>query len=203
MAETATHGILTATKSKPGQWKILIPLVGVLVFLNAYGGEEDDSEKETAAQSASSSDTSARPHAQAVRRDISWPEVPLEFLLTNNPFHPDVDDVAEDDTTDAQSEEVSSSGGGRNAPPVADLAMAKSGAMTAHSMAGKKVTMVFRGAHGTGAMIDGKVYHEGDRIGKFEIVRIARDGVTLRPAAAAGRSYRRGARRFCVALWFR
>ena len=116
MAETATPGILTATKSKSGQWKILIPLVGILVFLNAYGGEEDDSEKETAAQSASSSDTSARPHAQAVRRDISWPEVPQEFLLTNNPFHPDVDGAAEDDTTDAQSEEVSSSGGSRFFP---------------------------------------------------------------------------------------
>lgn len=192
MAETAKSGILTAKKSKPGQWKFILPLVGILALLNVYGGEEEDNDKNVVAPPASSTDPSSTHHAEAARRDIPWPEVPLEFLLTNNPFHAQADDAAENVVIDDEIE-TPSQGTEQNLPaedmqvafsppPVAEIAIPQVASVPSNPIAEKKVSMVIRSSRGTAAVIDGKIYYEGDRIGEFAIVGIARDGVTLRPA---------------------
>ena len=192
MAETVKSGILTAKKSKPGQWKFLVPLIGILVFLNAYGGEEEHSDKNAADPPESSIDPPLTHHAEGAKRDIAWPEVPLEFLLTNNPFHAQEDDAAEITEPDGHTE-ILSPESDQNLPPddipvvsrplpAADIATTQVASVAPTPLAEKKVSMVISSARGTAAMIDGKIYYEGDRIGEFAIVSIARDGVTLRPA---------------------
>ena len=192
MAETAKSGILTAKKSKPGQWKMIVPLIGMLVFLNAYGGEEEDSDKNAVAPLESSMDPSLTHYAEGVRRDIAWPEVSLEFLLMNNPFHAQEDEAAEIAEPDGHTETLSPESDQNfppddmpvvsSSPPVTDMATTPVASVAPNPLAENKVSMVISSARVKAAMIDGKIYYEGDRIGEFAIVSIARDGVTLRPA---------------------
>ena len=195
MAEIIKPGIITASKHKPGQWKLLVPLVLVLVLLNVYGGDAETGDASAVASSESSADTSSPDGHNPVpaRRDIPWPVVPLEFLLASNPFCTNARGSQEIVATDAQSgERPSGVFEGDDSPsadnsvesiarPVVDLATANLTAVIANPLVGRKVRMVFRSSRGTAAMIDDKVYHEGDRIENFEIARISRNGVTLRP----------------------
>ncbi|MDA1231258.1 MAG: hypothetical protein O2856_10835 [Planctomycetota bacterium] len=208
MAETVNSINVTASTPKSGQWKLVAGLVAVLILLFAFSGSEEEPDEHHEATSDTSasagSDSAASSSASSASREVLWPEVPLEFLLTHNPFHPEVpepeiaatdDDDVLFDTVDsnipapdatpvgidtATAEEVASMGTNPSIP--ADQVATQKTSATPMPQSEMTVQLLFQSARGKAAMIDNKIYHEGDRVNGFEIASIAHDGVTLRLA---------------------
>ena len=209
MAETVSSFNVTTSTRKSGQWKLVAGLAAVLIFLVAFSGSEEEPDEHTEATSDTSapagSDNLATSSASSASREILWPEVPLEFLLTNNPFRPEVpepenaasgsDDDVPSGTLDsntpssdaapvgidtATAEEVTSLGMNPASPP--DQVATPRISSTPMPESGMTVQMLFHSARRKAAIIDNQIYHEGDNVKGFVIASIARDGVTLRPA---------------------
>ena len=206
MAEVLNSSKITTSAGKLGQWKFVAGLAAVFVVLFALGGEDEEtadlSDTTSAPTASAGSEVSATSGNSSARREILWPEVPLEFLLTHNPFHPDFPEP-QGAVTAAESDGVAAvrfnTPPGDVVPP--DMATAPNEniaqidanpSMSPHPVMTRKnpavtmtppdmkVQMILRSAGGKAAMIDNRIYHEGDHINGFEVASIAQDGVTLR-----------------------
>lgn len=197
MAEVArTISADTVAKRKSGQKKLIAGLAVALLLLNLPAKKDaaetqDAPTPESAAESQPADSTAARPPV----REIAWPEVPLDFLLTNNPFRSasavEQNQPSETDQSSAESQRglLADSDGNsddrRESRPVQDAATSvnldSAQPFTAESeLAGSKLQLIFRSARGRAVMIDGRVYNEGDQFGQYEVARIGPDRVTLR-----------------------
>ncbi len=197
MAESRKSGIVSSSKSKPGQWKTLAALAGVLFLLNVLGGASDEPENTPAdaAQVAGGQSLTEAPNTGSLQREIPWPVIAQEFLIANNPFRPAlpglVPDVVQAPSVYQDGVEIreESSGGSHEidlndsehpaasngAPGPVDSSQA-----VQSDLSSNKVQMVFRSARGAAAIINDTIYHEGDRIEEYEVASISANGVTLR-----------------------
>lgn len=187
-------------RSKPGQWKLVGGLAAVLAFLMFSGGDEETDEELAPKPYVVPAATSATPEAVIARREITWPIVPLEFLLTNNPFQTNNQKlrmtpaaaveqarlIAEAEAAAAAAAVAAEQTPPTPTPEETAMAAARSAAELAQSLADKKVSVVVVSSKEKTAIINGKIYHEGDRIGDFQIAAIRQDGVQLRPADVSG-----------------
>lgn len=169
MAETLSSINVTASTRKSGQYKLIAGLAAALIFLFAFSGSEEEPVEHHEAASdmsaAAGSDSAATSNASSPSREIFWPEIPLEFLLTHNPFHSEVP-RPENPAIAAQI-------------PAGGVAT-KNTSSTSMPQPDMTVQMLFQSARGKAAMIDNQIYHEGDRVKGFEIASITQAGVTLR-----------------------
>lgn len=191
MAEITVKSDDVSSKKKPGQWKVIAVLAAVLVLLNLAGGSDTEDEPPSELSDAAKNETlSPETTLASTRRQIQWPVVPSEFLMSHNPFRPDArqspdsilpTELLSGDSAPAVSSEIAPAG--TVAIAQADSPTARSTVPLPTNLVGKPVRMVFRSARGTAAMIGDKIYHEGDRIEEYEVAAIAKSGVTLRLSA--------------------
>lgn len=188
MADESVPGIPGTSKRRNGPWKIVALLAFVLVAVNflGSGGDNEQGSAELSSAATSSRNLNDTNNSTTIRRAIPWPVIPLEFLLANNPFQPEFRrgvGIAATDALPAESDPKSADSPETPQPGESETSIAtETPATPTHSNAltGKKLQLVFRGPRGTAAMIDDKMYREGDKIDNYLIADIECDGVTLR-----------------------
>lgn len=197
MAESRKPGIVSASKSKSGQWKILSALAGLLFLLNAFGGSSDESENTSSdsAPVAGSQTLIPATNVDSLQRVIPWPEIPQEFLIANNPFRPVLpgpvsvveqppsthqDGMEFRDEPSGGSHEIQLNASEHLAALTGALGPGNTSQVMQSDLENTKVQMVFRSARGAAAIINDTIYNEGDRIKQYEVASISADGVTLR-----------------------
>ncbi len=191
MAEVVNVTHAKGAGRKPAQWKLVAGLAGVLMLLLAFGGGSEVDDESVAESLALTRPTGTGTRGESSsQREIHWPMIPLDFLLTHNPFHPNSANRLQELT---QAASMSDYGSNRN-DSVAGLSSSGEtlspgfGAsqtvekLNLALLAAKKVKMIFRSPRGAAAIIDNRVYYEGNRIpdSNYVVVAITQNGVTLR-----------------------
>lgn len=160
-------------KSQTTLWIIAGGLALLMLVLNLWPGEKK--KKRTAASAVVATIAATTPIPPQAARKVSWPRFSFDQVTAVNPFqmNKNLEDALE-------VVEV----------PEAEPEPAVTVASEPILLDEKKypVSFVFHGPRGAAALIAGVVYYEGDLLDGVEIVRIAQDGVIVRPVTAVSES---------------